>query len=199
VTAPRARWGALVALALAVGVTGPGASAGESPGSVAALALPEVHPGRPDAMFHFRAAPGHVLFVYFGYTSCPDVCPTTLSDLRRALRALGDAAGRVDVAFVTVDPARDVPRVLDPYLASFVRGGHPLRPRSRRELAPVQEAFGASSSVTRAKDGTIEVSHSATSYAVDGRGRIVAAWPFGTTPATMTADLRGLLGQAAPP
>jgi cytochrome oxidase Cu insertion factor (SCO1/SenC/PrrC family) len=60
----------------------------------------------------------------------------------------------------------------------------------------VQDAFGASSSVTRAKDGTIEVSHSATSYAVDARGRIVAAWPFGTTPATMTADLRGLLGQA---
>jgi protein SCO1/2 len=144
-------------------------------------------------LFHFRTAPGHVLFVYFGYTTCPDVCPTTLSDLRRALHEVGGEASRVDVAFVTVDPARDVARVLEPYLASFVRGGHPIRPRTRGELAPVQRAFGGSSTVTRAPDGTVEVTHSATSYLVDERGRIVDEWPFGTKPEAMAQRLRTLL------
>ncbi len=174
-------------------VSGLALAAGQG-AAVGQLALPEVHPGRPDAAFHFRAAPGHVLFVDFGYTSCPDVCPTILGDLRQALRGLGAEARRVDVAFVTVDPARDVPRVLAPYLASFVRDGHALRPRSRAELAPVQRAFGAASTVTRAADGTIEVTHSATSYLVDENGRIVAEWPFGTKPAAMTRDLRARLG-----
>lgn len=165
---------------------------------VAGVALPEVHAGRPDAPFHFRAAPGHVLFVYFGYTTCPDVCPTTLSDLRHALRDLGDGARRVDVAFVTVDIQRDDPRVLEPYLASFVRDAHPLRARTPQQLAAAERAFGASSTVTRNSAGVVEVSHSATSYLVDERGRIVDEWGFGTAPATMTADLRILLDRAKP-
>lgn len=163
---------------------------------VGALSLPEVHPGRSGAPFHFKAAPGHMLFVYFGYTSCPDVCPTTLSDLKRALLKLGDDAKRVDVAFITVDPDRDVAKVLAPYLDSFVHGGHPLRPPTRQELDPVQRAFGAASSVARTPSGTIEVTHSALSYVVNDRGEIVDEWPFGTTPAVMAADLKILLGRA---
>ena len=165
---------------------------------VGSVALPEVHAGRPDLTFHFQAAPGHILFVYFGYTTCPDVCPTTLSDLHHALRSLGDAARRVDVSFVTVDPQRDVPGVLEPYLAAFVRDAHPLRPRTQDQLVAAERAFGASSTVTRNADGVVEVSHSATSYLVDERGRIVDTWGFGTTPAAMTADLRILLKLAKP-
>lgn len=160
---------------------------------VGGFALPEVHAGRPDVLFHFKAAPGHALFVYFGYTTCPDVCPTTLSDLRRALHHLGGAAQRVDVAFVTVDPQRDVPQVLEPYLASFVRGAHPLRPRTQEELIAVEHAFGASSTVTRSPDGHVDVTHSAASYIVDEHGRIVDQWAFGTSAASMTSDLRLLL------
>ena len=165
---------------------------------VGGLTLPEVHPGRSDEPFHFRAAAGHVLYVYFGYTSCPDVCPTTFTDLGHALRDLGSAARRVDVAFVTVDPQRDVAQVLEPYLGSFVHGGHPLRPRTQQELATVERAFGASSTVTRHPDGRVDVSHSAASYVVDDRGRIIDQWAFGTTPAAMTSDLRILLGAAKP-
>ena len=165
---------------------------------VGGLALPEVHPGRPDQPFHFKAAPGHALFVYFGYTTCPDACPMTLSDLGHALRDLGAAAHRVDVAFVTVDPQRDVPQVLEPYLGSFVHGGHPLRPRTPQELVTVERAFGASSTVTRDPDGRVEVTHSAASYIVDDHGRIVDQWAFGTKPAAMTADLRILLNLVQP-
>ena len=56
---------------------------------VAGISLPEVHAHRPPVAFHFKAAAGHTLFVYFGYASCPDVCPTTLSDLKRALGKMG--------------------------------------------------------------------------------------------------------------
>lgn len=162
---------------------------------VGTLWLPEVHPGRTNVPFHFKAAPGHMLFVYFGYTSCPDVCPTTLGDLKRALLQLGDDAKRVDVAFITVDPDRDVAKVLAPYLDSFVHGGHPIRPPTRQQLEPVQRAFGVASSVSRTPSGTIEVTHSALSYVVNDRGEIVDEWSFGTTPQMMAADLKILLGR----
>jgi len=205
----RRRSPALFALGLALGLLaarragavaaeGLGGSAPRDRAPVGSLALTEVHSGRSGEPFHFQAAPHHILFVYFGYTSCPDVCPTTLSDLARALRNLAAAARRVDVAFVTVDPERDIPGVLEPYLASFVRGGHPLRPRTQQELMSIERAFGASSTVTRSSDGHVEVTHSATSYIVDDHGRIVDQWTFGTTPAVMASDLRTLLNRGGP-
>src|SRR5262249_2125865 len=147
---------------------------------VDSLTLTEVHPGRPDEPFHFKAAPGHALFVYFGYTTCPDACPTTLSDLRRALHDLWSDVRRVHVSFVTVGPQRDTPQILAPYLTSFVHGAHPLRPRSQSELVTAERAFGASSTVTRNPDGRVDVTHSSSCYIVDDRGRIVDQWPFGT-------------------
>src|SRR5690349_2788985 len=92
--------------------------------NVGTITLPEVHAEGADSPFRLVPAAGHVLVVYFGYTTCPDVCPTTLSDLHRALATMGDAAHRVDVAFVTVDRERDTPAQLAPYLAAFVAGGH---------------------------------------------------------------------------
>ena len=190
--------GLLPALGVAGGAARLNGNAPRDRAPVEGLTLPEVHPGRPDTPFHFKAAPRHVLFVYFGYTTCPDACPTTLGDLGRALRDLAAAAGRVDVAFVTVDPQRDLPQMLAPYLASFVRGGHPLRPRTQEELTRVERAFGASSTVTRSPDGRVDVTHSAASYVVDDRGRIVDQWAFGTTPSAMASDLRVLLNIGEP-
>lgn len=163
---------------------------------VGELALPEARADRMGVPFRFRPAPGHVLVVYFGYTTCPDVCPTTLGDLHRALARLGGDSQRVDVAFVTVDPDRDTPDVLAPYLAGFVADGHPLRPASQSQLAEAERAFGATSSVTRNPDGEVEVSHSGTMYVVDDRGRIADEWPFGSTADLMANDLRILLGAA---
>ncbi len=66
-----------------------------------------------------RSWPGKYLVVYFGYTFCPDVCPTTLSDLAGALQRLGAAADRVQPLFITVDPRRDTPKVIAQYTAAF--------------------------------------------------------------------------------
>jgi protein SCO1/2 len=192
----------LVRIACLCLLTGCGRSAGHAPPSarvpstaarVGAIALPEVRENGVVAPFRFQAPPGHLLVVYFGYTTCPDVCPTTLSDLHHALALLGSDAARVELAFVTVDPARDTAEVLAPYVRAFVTGGHALRPDSDAQLASAERAFGASSSVTKDAEGVIEVSHSATGYLVDEQGRIVGQWPFGIAPERMASGLRTLL------
>ncbi len=160
------------------------------------VALPEVRATGADSTFHFRAAPGHLLVVYFGYTTCPDVCPTTLADLHHALEKLGPEASRVGLAFVTVDRQRDTPEQLVPYVTTFVAGGHALRPASDAQLASAEHAFGASSTITRGADGSEEVSHSAVGYLVDERGVVVDEWDFGTSSDAMAHDLRALIGPA---
>jgi len=167
------------------------------PRHVGDIVLPEVSVNGPDRPFSFRAEPGRLLVVYFGYTSCPDVCPTTLSDLRQALGALGSDAGRVDVAFVSVDPRRDSAAVLVPYLQYFARAAHAVRPHTQAELARAERAFGASSSVATLDDGTVEVMHSALTSVVDASGRVRVVWDFGTKPGSMTEDLRLLLAVKA--
>ncbi|MEZ5260350.1 MAG: SCO family protein [Acidimicrobiales bacterium] len=76
--------------------------------------------------FRFEAEPGHVLLTYFGYTSCPDVCPTTLADLKVVYEDLGAAAERVDLAMVTIDPEVDTAGLLTAYVRSFVPGAHAI-------------------------------------------------------------------------
>ncbi len=147
----------------------------------------------PATSFTFRAAPGGLLLVTFGYVSCPDICPATLANLRRALTSLGPDSSRVEVAFVTVDPARDSAAVLAPYLHSFIPAGHPLRPDTQAQLARAESAFNALSSVTRQPDGSVEVSHTPLSYLVGDRGELLLTWDFGTPPADLAADLRRML------
>jgi len=164
---------------------------------VGSYELPEVTTDRAQR-FRFRARPGHLLVAYFGYTSCPDVCPTTLADVRDALAQLGEErTRRIDLAMTTVDPERDTPPVLRGYLGSFFGVGraHALRTVDRSALARVEEAFLATSSVTEAPDGTVEVSHSGTIYGVDPDGRVVVEWPFGTQPDDLASDLRLLLSR----
>jgi len=159
--------------------------------SVADVALPDI--SRGGAPFRMVAPEGHVLVVYFGYTFCPDICPTTLSDLRSALASMGGAADRVEVAMVTVDPMRDVDDVLQPYLQSFIDTAHPLRTTDQAELDAAGDAFGADFSVIRASDGKIEVSHTAYLYAVDDRGVVRVVWPFGVEPERIAEDLGSVL------
>ena len=74
------------------------------------------HNGKPRTIADFR---GKLVFVFFGYTHCPDVCPTTLSDFAAALKLLGAQAGRVQVIFVTLDPQRDTPAILKQFVPAF--------------------------------------------------------------------------------
>lgn len=177
----------------------------DDPLEVGAIALPDVTPAAlraggvldGDGRLMMRAAEGRLLLVSFGFLNCPDVCPTTLADLRAALRRLPAAeADRVDVAFVTVDPDRDGPAELAAYLPAFLPRFHALRAESAA-LRPALDAFLASAEVTSGADGEVEVAHTAVLYAVDAAGRVVVEWPFGTSATALADDLRILLGRAA--
>ena len=144
------------------------------------------------------AAPkGGYRLVYFGYTSCPDVCPTTLSDLRRAIKRLpADQRSKVDVAMMTIDPDRDLPPRITEYVAGFFpKDGTALRASDPATLAAAAGAFGASYGVKAAADGTPEVSHSGDLYVVDDRGKVVLQWPFGVGAESMSSDLATLFAR----
>lgn len=144
--------------------------------------------------FGFVARPGEVLVVYFGYTNCPDMCPTTMVAVKNAKNRIGPGlAGRVDLAMVTVDPARDKGENLSRYLGSFADRNHALVPADDNELEAAKAAFQVTSSVTEKSDGTAEVSHSASAYVVDDTGTVVVEWPFGLDAESMANDLMILL------
>lgn len=161
---------------------------------VSAVTVTEVSATGSAAPFAFVPATGEVLVVYFGYTNCPDLCPTTLFAIRTARKKIGDLADRVDLAMVTVDPKRDTADVLPAYLASFTDRYHALIPATDAELRAAEAAFRASSSVNTLADGTVEVSHTTVAYVVDDTGRVVVEWPFGIDAEAMASDLRLILG-----
>jgi protein SCO1/2 len=160
--------------------------------SVGVVSLPDVSNG--DDPFFFQASDGELLVVYFGFTSCPDICPTTLADLKSALGDLGDDAASVDVAMITVDPERDSAETLVDYVQWFIPNAHALRTDDRAALGAAGDAFGAEFSVVNTSDGGVEVLHTAYLYGVDDTGRIVATWPFGAEPDDIATDVGSLLG-----
>jgi protein SCO1/2 len=161
--------------------------------SVGALSLPDVSDG--GTPFSFQADDGGVLIVYFGFTSCPDVCPTTLADLKTALSSIGDAASSVDVAMITVDPGRDTAEVLVDYVQWFIPEAHALRTDDQSVLDAAGDAFGAEFSVVRTAADAVEVLHTAYLYGVDDTGQVVQTWPFGAEPEAIAADITMLLAR----
>ncbi|NHZ71110.1 MAG: redoxin domain-containing protein [Proteobacteria bacterium] len=162
---------------------------------VSHVSLPDV--GNGGEPFSFVARDEGALVVYFGFTSCPDVCPTTLADLRTALEGV-DSAENVDVAMVTVDPERDGEQTMQAYLAAFFPDGYPLRTDDQSELTAATDAFGVTYSINKLTDGSTQVFHTAYLYAIDDDGMIRQAWPFGTEFTVIREDLNTLLdGYAA--
>ena len=162
---------------------------------VSQLSLPDVtNGGEP---LTFQAPEGQLLLVYFGYTSCPDVCPTTLSDVRTALAELDEEdAATIDLAMATVDPERDLDEVIGGYVQSFVPDAHGLRTTDDAELRAAADAFGVEYRVDTNDEGEVEVVHSGSLYVVDDQGQLVLTWPFGTPVDDLVNDLRLLM--AAP-
>ena len=148
--------------------------------------------------FNTVAAPGELLILFFGYTNCPDICPTTLADVRAAFARIGDDANRVAVAFVTVDPERDTAQLLTNYLSSFVDRFHVLRTTDFNELQVAKDAFLAASAIQKTTDGTIEVSHTATAYIINESGLVVDELPFGVGVDGFENDLKILLREIEP-
>lgn len=157
------------------------------------VALPDI--SRGGEPFEFRADEGGVLLVFFGFTNCPDICPTTMADTRGALRDLGEDAGRVDVAMVTVDPDRDT-EILTDYVQSFVDDAHAIATDDPAALRRAAESFGVSYEVTTSPSGEVEVGHSGYLFAVDDAGTLSLTWPVGVSKDDLAADLEVLLDQA---
>jgi protein SCO1/2 len=154
------------------------------------LELPDLSNGGEP--FALRAPPGGLLTVYFGYTNCPDFCPTTLSDIRLARRQLDDPSA-VGVAMITIDPDRDLPILAD-YVDGFFPGeGHALGTDDPGLLAEVAAPFGTSYEVTTNDEGEVEVGHRTDLYAVDDQGVLVLTWPFGVSKDDLAADFEQLL------
>ena len=162
--------------------------------AVNATALPSLS---GDGDIAFQADPGDLQVVYFGYTNCPDVCPTTMFDLTVALRRMPpELAERVDTVMVTIDPDRDLP-ILDDYVTSFIPDARAAGTADADVLTAAAEPFGASYEVRTTDDGTIEVDHSGFLYVVNDQGELVLTWPFGIDSGEMAADLVQLFGTNA--
>jgi protein SCO1/2 len=146
--------------------------------------------GKTVSLSDFR---GKVVALYFGYTFCPDVCPTTMAALAQAMRDLGAKADDVQVVMVTVDPERDTPDKLNTYVTAF-------DPRfiglsgTPDEIARAAQPFGvvykkhAGSSATN-----YLVDHTASTTVIDRDGRVRLIWPYGTPSDELAADLDHLL------
>lgn len=158
---------------------------------VSALTLPEATGAA--APFSFVAEKDELLLVYFGYTACPDVCPTTLADLKAAFKKLGAKSEQVSVAMATIDPRRDTGDILTKYLHSFFPSATALRTDDDAALRTITDAFGASYEAKYPNNSEPEVSHSAYLYVIDDNGRLVLQWPFGTTSNDIALDLEQLL------
>ncbi len=135
---------------------------------------------------------GAPFLVFFGFTHCPDVCPTTLSDLSQVLDKLGPDAAKVRVLFVTVDPDRDKPEVLKDYLSSFNPGVIGLTGDLGAITAMAKE-YRVYLKKVPLQGGDYTMDHTALVYLMDRDGRFVAPFSLKRRPEEAAADLRRFL------
>jgi len=145
--------------------------------------------GRP---FSDHELHGKPYLMFFGYTHCPDVCPTTLFDVSEVMRTLGPDADKTAAVFVSVDPERDTPAVLKDYLESFDPHVHGLT-GDEASLAPVFKEFRVYYKKVPLADGDYSMDHSALVYLMDKDGRFVAPFSLKRPPEAAAADLRRYL------
>jgi protein SCO1 len=150
------------------------------------------HTGKPRRLEDFR---GKAVVLFFGFTHCPDVCPTTLADIAQAIKELGPDADRVQVLLVTVDPERDTPESLGKYVSAFdprflgLRGDLDATKKVAAEFKIYFEKAKTGASYT--------VNHSTQSYVIDPRGRLRLLVRHDRIAQDLAPDLRTVLRQAA--
>lgn len=153
----------------------------------------------PEGLIRLRDFRGKVVLLFFGYTHCPDICPTSLSVIAQALAALDESElKQVQVLFVSVDPERDTIEKLKEYAAYF----HPkiLGITGKPEaLAAAAELYGASFEKKEPDaKGEYSVTHSAYIYLIDRSGRLVTSIDYGTSASQLLAEVRKVLLQDLP-
>jgi protein SCO1/2 len=139
---------------------------------------------------------GKVTVVFFGFTQCPDVCPTTMAELAEVKRLLGPDGARVAGVFVTVDPERDTPELLKDYVANFGPDMVGLRGTPEQTRATAKEFKVFYSKVPGKTDTSYTIDHTAGSYVFDTQGRIRLFTRHGTGAQALADDLKLLLAEA---
>jgi protein SCO1/2 len=140
---------------------------------------------------------GTVVVVFFGFTQCPDVCPTSMSELAEIRKLLGADGERLQGIFITVDPDRDTPEVLKAYMANFDPSFLALRPSSPEQLAALAKDFKAYYKKVEGRTPTsYTMDHSAGSYVFDPQGRIRLFTRHGMGAKALAGDLSQLLKPA---
>ncbi|MBC9880626.1 SCO family protein [Bradyrhizobium sp. INPA01-394B] len=139
-----------------------------------------------------KSLKGKPTLIFFGYTHCPDVCPTSLFELSEVLRAMGKDADKVNAVFISVDPERDTPATMKDYLSSFdphLEGlsGDPA------ETAKVLTSYRVYAKKVPTKDGDYTMDHTALIYLMDRDGRFVSPFNLKRTPEEAAADLKKYL------
>ena len=154
------------------------------------FSLPDTS-GKPRALGDFK---GKAVVLFFGYTHCPDVCPTTLAELSQALQKLGDDGKRVQVLMVTVDPVRDTAPLLGEYVSAFSPTFIGLRPADSAELVKITKDFRVYYAQVPGKTaGEYTMDHTAASYVFDPQGRLRLFARDGQGVDTWVHDLKLLL------
>jgi protein SCO1/2 len=162
----------------------------EEPVSVPDFVLTDQE-GRP---YRMSDQQGKVVLLFFGYTSCPDVCPTTLATWRRAHELLGNDTSNVEFAFVTVDPERDTAERLGLHVGAFNPDFVGLT-GSQQELETVYDIFGVFYEVDESSQSALGylVNHTATTFVVDPGGDWRLRLPYGTPAEDIVHDVQQLL------
>ena len=135
---------------------------------------------------------GRWMLVYFGYTHCPDACPTALQDMANALDELGAKKKDVAAVFITIDPDRDTPAVMKDYVAAFDSSITPLT-GTPDAVARVARAYRVYYGKHPTTDGGYDMDHSSIIYVMDPQGRFVTNFTHETSPDQMAAKLRTLV------
>ena len=148
--------------------------------------------GKP---FNLSDLKGKVVVLSFGYTNCPDVCPTELLTQNDVLKQLGDQAKDVKVAFVSVDPERDTPEVIGKYAKQFNPDFIGLTATGDQSLPVIKQQYRVvSAKVNQGADSnTYLVDHTAGAYLIDKNGDVAVFEPYGSEPAAIAADIKTLL------
>ena len=135
------------------------------------------------------------MVVSFGFTQCPDVCPTTLADLAKVMKQLGAEARNVQVLFVTVDPKRDTQEILKSYMANFDPSFVALHGTPEQTKAAAQEFKVFYATSPGKTENSYTVDHTAGSFVFDARGKVRLFVRYGSGAEPLAADLKVLLAE----
>jgi protein SCO1/2 len=155
---------------------------------------PEIALTRADGTdFSLAGRKGRIVMIFFGYTSCPDICPTTLADMKRVKADLGEKADQVDFVFITVDPDRDTPERVQAYAGGFDASFIGLS-GSEAELEAVWQGYGVYRQIQESNSAAgYLVDHSTRIYLVDKANHLRETFAYGTPVQDIADDIRYLL------